>query len=288
MMSNFYRRLFELYVSDRNAPFIEATNDRQFKVVFNITLDFGGFNSYADIAVYNLAKSTEAQVFKKYEYVALRAGYQDNIDYIFKGQIINIIREKSGTNKITRLICRGGALPQDTSTVNKSFESGVPVTTLIRECATALGFPIVINEDDFTGASPYLSGYILSGDPKKKLNELSRSHNFSWLIENERLVIVGNKSFRKGAVTTISAATGMEGVPEITEVGVTVNVRLMPQLKIGGKIKIDSEFGEVNYSNVYFQNVPETVGKGEYRIQKIEYNGDTYGDKWNARVTGLR
>lgn len=287
-MSNFYRRQFELYVSDRDVPFIEATNDRQFKVVFNVLLDFGGFNSYADIAIYNLSKSTEAQVFKKYEYAALRAGYQDNIDYIFRGQIVNIIREKAGPDRITRLICKGGALIQDTSTVNKSFEGGVTVTTLIRECASAMGLPIVINDSDFANIRPYISGYILSGDPKKKLNELSRSHGFSWIIENEKLVIVGKESFRSGSVTVLSASNGMEGVPEITEVGATVNVRLMPELKIGGRFKIESEFGQVNFSNVYYQNVPESLGTGTYNIQKLEYNGDSYGDKWNVRITGLR
>ena len=252
-MSSFYRRQFELFVTDRDLPFIEATNDRQFKVVFSILQDFGGFNSYADIAIYNLAKSTEGQVFKKYEYVALRAGYQDNIDFIFKGEIVNIIREQSGPNRITRLICKGGALTQDLSTVNKSFEAGVTVPTLIRECASSMGVPIVINDADFASIPAYISGYLLSGDPKKKLNQLARSHDFSWMIENEKLIVVGNQSFRSGSVTTISQSTGMEGVPEITEIGVTVNMRLSPQLKIGGKIKIESEFGIVNFSNVFFQ-----------------------------------
>lgn len=287
-MSNFYRRQFELYISDRDKPFIEATNDRQFKVVFNVLLDFGGFNSYADIAIYNLSKSTEAKVFKKYEYSALKAGYQDNIDYIFKGQIVNIIREKQGPNRITRLICKGGALTQDISTVNKSFSSGVSIPTLIRECATSMGLPIVINDDDFSGTSPYLAGYILSGDPKKKLNELSRSHNFKWMIDSEKLVVVGNDSYRNGSITTVSASTGMVGVPEITEIGVTVNLRISPQLRIGSRIKIESEFSQVNFSNVYFQNVPETIGVGTYRIQKIQYDGDTYGDKWTSKVEGLR
>ncbi len=287
-MPSFYRRQFELYVSDENNPFIEATNDRQFKVVFNVLVDFGGYNSYADIAIYNLARSTEGEVFKKYEYAAIRAGYEDNIDFIFKGQIVNIIREKAGPNTITRLICRGGAQSQDTSTINKSFESGVTVPTLCRECATAMGFPIVIKDDDFADVQPYMSGYLLSGDPKKKLNELSRSHGFSWLIENEKLIVVGNNSFREGGATVISASTGMEGVPEITEVGVTVSTRLRPEIKIGGRFQVESEFGQVNFSNVYYQDIPETAGQGDYRVQKLQYDGDSYGDKWTTRITGIR
>ena len=51
-MTAFYRRQFELFISNRDVPFIAATNDRQFKIIFSILIDFGGRNTYADIAVY--------------------------------------------------------------------------------------------------------------------------------------------------------------------------------------------------------------------------------------------
>jgi hypothetical protein len=286
-MPSYYRRQFELFVSDRAKPFIAATNERQFKVVFTVLLDFGGFNSYADIAVYNLSRSTENKVFKKYEYVGLRAGYENSIDYIFKGQIVNIIREKQGPNTITRLICKGGALIQDTSTINKSFEGGVTVVQLIQSLAEAMTLPLVINQDDFSSESDYISGYLLSGDPKKYLNKLSAAHSFDWIIENERLVVVKKSSFREGGVTIISARTGMVGVPEITEIGADVITRINPSYRIGGQFKIQSQFAQVNYSNIYFQDVPESIGQGTYKIQRIEYSGDSYGEVWDSKINGL-
>lgn len=287
-MTEFYRRQFEVFVSDRNNPLIEATNDRQFKIVFSVLKDWGGFNSYATIDINNLFLGTESKAFKKYEYIALRAGYEGNIDYIFKGDIVNIIRVKRGPSRITRLICKGGALAQDASTINKSFEGGVTAITLIKELAGALGFPLVINDADFAEQSPYLSGYLLSGDPKKLLNRMARSHDFKWMIENERLVVVGNESSRSNPVTIISASRGMVGVPEITEVGADVLVKMNPSLKIGARFRIESEFAQVNFSNVFFQDVPETLGQGEYRIQKLQIDGDSYGDRWDTRVTGIR
>ena len=287
-MPDYYNRQFELFISDRNIPFIAATNDRQFKITFSILLDFGGFNTYADIAVYNLSRDTEGQVFKKGEYVGFRVGYVDTIDYIFKGEIVNIIREKQGSDTITRLICKGGALSQERSTINRSFESGVTVQELCRACAEALGFPIIIDDADFPATSPYLSGYHLTGDPKIKLNQLAKSHNFQWLIESEKLIIVGKTSFRKGNVITVSASTGMVGVPEITEIGADVTVRINPTLRIGGRFEIKSEFAQVNYSNVYFQDVPETLGQGIYIIQKLQFDGDSYGDAWDTKISGLR
>lgn len=287
-MTEFYRRQFELFVSDRDKPLIEATNDRQFKIVFNVLLDFGGFNTYADIAIYNLSNDTAAKVFKKYEYVALRAGYEDKIDFIFKGDLVNIIREKQGPNTITRLICKGGALAQDTATINKSFEGGVTVPTMCKELAGSFGFPLVINEADFSNVAPYISGYLLSGDPKSLIKRLARAHEFKWIIENERLVVVGNDSARANPVEIISASRGMVGIPEITEAGATVVVKLNPSLKIGARFRIESEFAKVNFSNVFFQDVPETLGQGEYRIQRLEIDGDSYGEAWDTRITGFR
>lgn len=287
-MTAFYRRQFELFISNRDVPFIAATNDRQFKITFSILIDFGGRNTYADIAVYNLSRDTEDQVFKKGEYVGFRAGYEETIDYLFKGEIVNIIREKEGGDTITRLICKGGALSQENSTINKSFEGGVTIPELCRACAEALGFPIIINDKDFPEASPYLSGYHLVGDPKTKLNQLARSHNFSWIIEAEKLVIVGNTSFRNNGITNISASSGMVGVPEVTEIGADVIVRINPAIRIGGLFKIESEFVQVNYSNIYFQDVPETIGQGTYKVEQITHDGDSYGDAWDTKISGTR
>lgn len=283
-MPSFYNRVFELFVSDRDNPFIAATSGRQFRIVFNVLLDGGGFNTYAEIIIYGLSRSTEAKILKKYEYVALRAGYEDSIDYIFKGEIVNLIREKH----LARIICKGGALIQDTKTVNISFGDGVTAQALCRACADAMELPIVINDDDFSDQSTYLSGYVLSGDPKMYLNKLGKAHDFWWLIDGEKVIVVGNGSSRKGLVQVISAANGMVGVPEITEVGADVTVKLSPSIKIGGQFEIKSEFAQVNYSNIYFQDVPETLGQGIYNIHKLEFTGDSYGDSWDTRITGYR
>jgi len=287
-MPSFYRRQFELFISNRDIPFISATNERQFKLTFSILVEFGGHNAYADIAVYNLSKDTEGQVFKKGEYVGFRAGYEDTIDYIFKGEVVNIIREKHGSDKITRLICKGGVVSQEKSTINKSFEKGVTVQELCRACAEALGFPIVLNDEDFPKESPYLFGYHLTGDPKVKLSQLAKSHNFKWLIESEKIIIVGDTSSRKGAIVAVSASNGMVGVPEITEIGADAIVKLNPTLRIGGQFEIKSEFAQINYSNVYFQDVPETLGQGTYTIQRLQFDGDTYGDTWDTKISGIR
>ena len=98
---------------------------------------------------------------------------------------------------------------------------------------------------------------------------------------------MGDRSFRDGVETEISALTGMVGSPEITEVGCDVIVKLNPQAKIGRKFKINSEFPRANFGNVYYTDIKDTVGQGTYSILRLQHSGDSYGDEWETKLTGL-
>ena len=100
-MSVYYDRRFQLDLD--GATFIAETEGRQFRITFNILHDFGGYVSYADISIYGLSRDTETKAFKKGQDVYLKAGYADSIDYIFKGQLTNLFREKKGADKIHSL-----------------------------------------------------------------------------------------------------------------------------------------------------------------------------------------
>lgn len=283
-MSRFFGRQFEVLLDDK--IFIEATDGKQFKIVFNVLIDFNGYHSYADIAIYNLSQNTESKAFKRGTVIGLRAGYSDDIDFIFKGKIRNSFKERVGPDTITRIIAHGGS--DVTKSINKSLGKNVKLSTLIRECATALELPVIINDADFSSVAPYARGYALSGDPAKILDRLANAHGFSYVVENQRLVVVGKGSNRAGAPHVVSQANGMEGIPEITEIGVDANVRITPKIKIGGRIDIQSKLKTFNFSNLYFQDIPESAGVGLYNVQRLRYSGDSWGDTWTVSVTGIR
>lgn len=284
-MSRFYSRVWEVLIDDK--VFIAATEGRQFRVTFDVLIDFGGSISYANIGIYNLSQETASKAFKQGSTVGLRAGYSDTVDFIFKGRITNIFYERNGADTITRLVARGGSQPA-TQSVNKTLGAGVALVDIIKELATSLGYPLVINDADFSQVSPYIRGKVLYGDPRVFLDQLADTHKFNYLIDNDRLVVVGGQSFREGTPYVVSEFTGMEGIPEITEVGVDVSLRLTPKIRIGGRVDIQSKLRTFNFSNVYFQNVPASAGVGIYRVYRLEHKGDSYGDQWTTKVTGFR
>jgi len=284
-MSRFYSRQWEILLD--NETFIAPTSGRQFRIVFNILVDFGGSISYADMAIYNLSQSTALKMLKRGAEFGFRGGYEDTIDYLFKGRITNILRERSGPDTITRILAKGGSQPK-TQSVNTALGKNAKVTEIIRACATATGYAITMDDDDFANVPPYARGYTSTGDPFVQLDALSRRHNFSYTIENDRIVVVGDGSFRGGAPIVVNELNGMEGIPEITENGVDVSLRLMPKLKIGGRVDIQSELATFNFGNMYFQDIPENAGTGVFNVHRLAHSGDSHGDKWTTRVTGFR
>jgi len=258
----------------------------QFRIVFTILVDFGGFISYADIAFYNLSIDTATKIIKKGAAITLKAGYVDNFDIIFEGNINNVLYERDEADTITRVIARGGARSDQVS-INKTFGKNVKVTTLIRACAEALTYKIKIEESQFASIPPYAKGYPLNGDPRVYLDKLALAHNFSYTFDKEQLIILENKCFLPGEVVIVSQFNGMEGIPEITEVGVDVNTRLNPQLRIGQRIEVQSKLRTFNFSNLYFQGIPAAHGEGVYRMFKLQHEGDTWGDRWTSKITGF-
>lgn len=285
-MSSYTKRQWELSVNDE--VLIAATNGRQFKCTFEILHDFGGSTSYADIAVYNLKAETANKANLKGRPISFKAGYEDSIDNIFTGTIKNVLYERQGPTTITRLICRGGKLVEDQTQINETLGRDTKVVDIIRACVTAIGYPVVMDDSQFADIDPYIYGYQLSGDPKTYLEKLSKAHKFNYVLENDRMIILREGYTRQGDTHIVSQFTGMEGIPEITEVGVDVTTRLNPKIRIGGKFRVESKLATFNFSNLYFVDVPESAGQGDHKIFKLSYSGDSKGDAWSTKITGYR
>ncbi len=276
------QRRWELIIDDEVV--IPETDGVQFRVQFDVSIDAMGHISYCDLTVSNLKKETVTKFFRKDAVIGFKAGYTGTIDYIFKGRIKNVFRERDGATLNTRILARGGDL--DKVAINESLGANVTLATIIQRIADTMGYPLIITKADFL--EKYPTGYAMTGAAETYLNDLAETHNFHWTIENDRLVVFSDSTSRKSNVLTIDVFNGLEGIPELTEVGIDFTTRLQPKLKVGSRVKVESEFKTFNYSNVYFQDVPASAGAGEYRMFKINHTGDNYGNTWSSKVTGYK
>lgn len=285
MTSKFYDRRFQVELD--GVVVLEAREGRQFKATFEILQDFGAYNSFADLALFNLADETK-NLFKKDAVLTIKAGYVDAFDVVFKGPINNIFPDRQGATPLIRIFARGGRAALGVGLVNTTFGKNTTVTSMIKELASTLDYPLVMNPVNFSDIAPYARGYVMSGDPRDILNTLAKAHDFHWTVENGRIIVLRSAETRLGVMHVIDMTSGMEGRPSVTETGVEVSTRLNPSFKIGDRMLIKSMYKSINFGNVYFQDVKPTDGEGEYKIQRMVVSGDTFGDAWTNTITGIR
>jgi len=286
-VARLYKRRFELRVGDSGEYLSVADGDVNLRVFFSIEHKYNGHQSMAEITIFNLNRDSEQKIFEKYRSVTLQAGYPELFGPIFAGQIINVQRGREYTERSVKLFCRSGGEQVATTTVNRSFAKGTPMRDVISHCAGALGLPVeMIGEwGDLPEA---MGGYVLSGDAKAKLADLADGHGFTWVIENEALLLIRGEASREGETYLLRADTGMIGSPEVTEFGIEVDCALNPVVGIGRRIRIESVAPQFTFSGVYWRNIPATIGVGEYTVNAVRHQGDTHSDLWRSRFSCWR
>ena len=78
----------------------------------------------------------------------------------------------------------------------------------------------------------------------------------------------------------------MIGSPERSDIGINVKNLLLPYLKLGRKIKIESITEKLNTGNMHFRKIPPVRNQGVYRIDKLIHTGDTHDNLWQTEING--
>ena len=274
-------------------PFIgDQTGPRQFRVIFDIDVKVGDALAFADIRLYNIAKTT---TIKQGSSVVFRAGYTDKVDVIFIGFVTNVLRlrDPGSPEIVTQLICRSGQPANDRGSAQIAFGKNVRPEEVIRALARAWPIPIDMDNAQFAGDQPMISGYTVDGDIPLALEELSYAYKFQWMQERGRLVVTKPDFERNTAVKKVNQFTGMIGIPEVTRgpngIGVFVSTQLDPFLRINGKIDIQSEFSTFNTGNLFITELSgDANANGEYNVFALKHRGDSHGNQWSTDIDGLR
>ncbi len=282
--------------------FITGEGFIQRRVVFNILQDFGGSISYADIKIYGLSDSTVYKYLRAGSAVQFVVGYQttpiddsgnnektiNNFSDIFTGRIKNSFKSGLPPETYLQLYCISGSQPtMAQKSINITLGKPAKVVDIIKKCATAMGYHYRVDSNIPVVWEDYKNGFTATGNPKEILNSLAYDKKFNWILEKDIVVVVPSGASRSSTIQEISWRNGMVGIPQINESGINVVVNLRKRLFIGNKIKIKSEIESFNYGSLYFENIPVSAGNGEVAIERIQFTGDNYGDRWDQQITGF-
>ena len=287
-MTSFFLREAQLIVGEPGTGGLEIT-DLRFS--FIVELSLVGFPNMATIKIYNLKKSNRNLIQEEFTKIFLYAGYQGNVPLLFSGNIVNVTHEKEGPDWITTLFCGDGIKTINESTINKTLPAGATTESLLDELIGQMDDVTKgVTEglkDCLTGKRSLLRSIVLAGNVKDWLNKLSENCGFDYSINNDVLeTTTKGKPLNDEPPVIITQANGMLGSPELTEVGLKVRSLLLPQLKLGRRIEIQSISSKINIGNLIFRKIPPTIGEGVYRIDKITHAGDTRENDWFTDIDG--
>lgn len=280
-MTQLFNRKYQLTIGSG----AEAVIITELRVTFNVEKSANAKDKQdkCEVCITNLHPDTIQKVNKnRYNRCTFGAGYDGEIIQLFSGEIVECVVDKSGTDTETKLTIK----PAYSNLNHKIMRGNVPPGKTVREVVEQI---MLIMPDVARGVYAGVNvnkrvvyGYPLSGSPRHLLDDLARSYQIDWRIDQDVLYIndiVGATNTTKQAVL-ISKSTGMVDAPKNdykTEgrtkedrhrvKGVNVKMLLNGTIKTGSYVKIEHE--EFN---------------GFYKVEELKHSGDYRGADWTTEL----
>jgi hypothetical protein len=231
-----YIRNASLIVADAQGNGLDLASLR---IVFKVKKSSAQTPNSAIIRVYNLSDNTAKQIREEFQSVTLQAGYQSNFGLIFKGNIkqVRFGRENS-TDTYVDIAAGDGDQSYNFSTISTTLSSGSQQTDQINAAINTMkpnGVTTGFIDDIDSIILP--RGKVMYGMSRDYLRQSTESTDTTWSIQNEQIQIVKRTSVAPDPVVVLTSKTGLVGVPELTNDGVSARCLLNPLIRIGGIIK---------------------------------------------------
>ena len=132
----------------------------------------------------------------------------------------------------------------------------MPANTLLSEIAKQIadGQGLFL---DFEATDKQVNNYSYTGAANNNIQKLNEMGGIQAFVDNNTLVVLNAGAARKGDNIMINDATGMVGIPQVTEQGVLVKVMVNPAIHLGGSVTINS--------------VTNPAANGTFKVIKINY-----------------
>ncbi|MDE2174898.1 MAG: hypothetical protein KGJ54_06390 [Betaproteobacteria bacterium] len=240
----------------------------------------------AYVRIFNLSKNTARTVTTEGTQIILSAGYEGGFNTIFNGQITQArIGRENGTDTYLDITAADSDKIYNYGMLNFSVAAGTDVIGRLGQIATAAGVKLGTVQAPPNGAK-LSRGAVFFGLARDHLREQCATIGANWSINEGQLDVVAEGGYKPGDIPVITSATGMIGVPEQTEIGISVRCLLNPNLQKNMRVQLDNaSIRQYGYSTAYksddqLQNVPSLSADGIYKVLYVNHHGDTRGQDW--------
>ncbi len=279
-----FNRVAKILIPDTEFEIIDL------RINFKIEKSLVGYPNLGNIKIYNLSENSRNQIEEENLKIQLFAGYVDGeAPLLFDGDIINVVHQKSGVDWITEIFAADGINILSTATINKTLKAGVDTEQIYNELVSQMeGISKGVTEglkNCLSGKRSLLRDLQLTGNVKDWLDKIAKDCGFEYSV-NDGVIETVPTGLPVSDVPTIviNQGTGMIGSPERTEIGINVKHFLLPELKLGRTIRVESISEKINVGNLFFRKIPPVRNEGIYRIDKLIHSGDTRDNLWESQI----
>ncbi|MBC2659816.1 hypothetical protein H7A76_30650 [Pseudomonas sp. MSSRFD41] len=274
----------------------EAIDLSDLRIRFSVRRGTISTPNTADIRVYNVSAATaKKSQLKEFGRVVLQAGYAGNYGVIFDGTIKQVRRgRESQTDTYLDITAADGDSAYNWSVINMTLAAGSTAQDQLDAVVKVMG-----DRGVTMGEAPQLSqnrlprGKVMFGLTRNVLDDLERTQDVSWSIQDGRVTLIPNTAYLPGDAIVVNYQSGMVGLPEQTQNGVEVRMLLNPSVKIGRLLKIDNaSVQQYRYGVALRDQAPNEIIKnqidldadGMYKVLMANSFGDTRGQEWYTDV----
>lgn len=240
--------------------------------------------------------------------VTLKAGYQDNIGTIFFGYIYQLrVGKESNVDSYLDIFAADGDQAHNWAKMETTFAAGYTE----QDVWTAAGKSMqpwqvsTGNPPDGLNTNRSPRGKVAFGMTRDILRDHAASNNYTWNILNQQLQGYPKYAVRPGEAVVINRYTGMIGVPEQTDQGISVVTLLNPALRWGTQIQLNDTdvahyvinnpgsnpndpayaiSADPAYKGGQSQVIPPINSDGTYVVVYCRHEGDTRGNPWYSHM----
>jgi hypothetical protein len=312
--------------SDQSESSIELAGpdlNNSLRIRFTTTFQFTTTPASLKARIYNLSPQTVSKILAlagqngpgvgavpiaSRAQVVLKAGYQGKIGLVFTGQIYQMrIGKERNTDSYLDIFAADGDFAHNWSICAFSVDKGYTQQDLWKKATgtmTAWGVqPSAPPSGLPTTPSP--RGKVVMSMTREALNDLGDTNNFTWNIVNNQVVGVPKYTWLDTEAIEINSSSGMIGVPEQTEVGVSVSTLLNADIRWGTLIHLNASdiarfvqgTGTATAQQAALSPnisqatrggfLPPFNADGYYVVLQATHVGDTRGNEWYTHMVCL-
>ncbi|GHU69740.1 hypothetical protein FACS1894184_14230 [Clostridia bacterium] len=268
-------RILVLLEGGGTALEVSTSASESLRCTFSVEKSLTEEPNHSTVVLYNLSPETRDTIIEKGFAVLIEAGYINDVcGLIFNGEIVQWVKGyENNTDTSLTLVCQDADHLLTSAFVATTLSAGYTHVDVCNECKDKYSFNVME-----VSTVPMPRATTLFGSSAKYLHQVAVSDHATFFTDDGQINIAA-AAFPDGYGAELTPDTGLIGRPQQTEYGVQGQCLLNPRIKLNTMIHLDAGYIAPQIASLGTDITMLSV-TGDYRINKLVYEGDTRGDPW--------